>query len=115
VIAGIKAKATDGDEYVVMTDVDRDVTAWSGLAVGHEVLAGHRATDKAGIEENVRYRARAVVATVLKEAMATTPDVGFALEAIGGCNSVVDGSWHSPRGCGVASVVVEELRGGSNG
>ena len=112
-VAGVETQAADGHENVVVAHKQGEESAGARSAVFVELLGGERALDQTGPKENVRDRSGAIVALVIEELVATTPDVRFALEGVGGADGDANGGGQAGRSGSAASVIVEE--GGLNG
>jgi hypothetical protein len=71
-------------------DPDGDEAALAGFAIGGESAGGEGSAKQAGLDEDIRNAARAVVSVVFDAGVATTADVGLVLEGVGSVNSVLE-------------------------
>lgn len=88
---GVHAKTADGHENMLARlHPDGDEAARAGFAIGGESAGGEGSAKQAGLDEDIRNAARAVVSVVFDAGVATTADVGLVLEGVGSVNSVLE-------------------------
>mgnify|MGYP007095799622 CR=1 FL=1 len=88
---GVHAKTADGHENMLARlHPDGDEAARAGFAIGGESAGGEGSAKQAGLDEDIRNAARAVVSVVFDAGVAATADVGLVLEGVGSVNRVLE-------------------------
>jgi hypothetical protein len=67
-------------------DPDGDEAAGAGFAIGGESAGGEGSAKQAGLDEDIRNAAGAVVSVVFDAGVAAAADVGLVLEGVGSVN-----------------------------